>query len=43
MKQYLNIAVVGTGFIGRQHIEAIRRIPYTRIVAAADSNETMLK
>ncbi|MBS6952669.1 MAG: Gfo/Idh/MocA family oxidoreductase [Enterocloster asparagiformis] len=43
MKQYLNIAIVGTGFIGRQHIEAIRRIPYTRIVAAADSNEAMLK
>lgn len=42
MKQCLNVAVVGTGFIGRQHIEAIRRIPYTRIVAAADSNEAML-
>lgn len=34
----LNVGVVGTGFIGKQHIEAIRRIPGTRVMAVADSN-----
>ena len=43
MKKTLNIALIGTGFIGKQHIEAIRRIPYTNIVAIADCNEAGLK
>ena len=43
MKKTLNIALIGTGFIGKQHLEAIRRIPYTNIVAIADCNEEGLK
>jgi predicted dehydrogenase len=34
----LRIAIVGTGFIGKQHIEAIRRIPGTEIVAIANDD-----
>lgn len=34
----LKIGLVGTGFIGKQHIEAIRRIPGSEVVAVADSN-----
>ena len=43
MKKTLNIALIGTGFIGKQHLEAIMRIPYTKIVAVADCNEAGLK
>ena len=39
----LKIAVVGTGFIGKQHIEAIRRIPGTEVVAIVEQNEEMAK
>lgn len=39
----LRIGVIGTGFIGKQHIEAIRRIPGTEVVAVSDSNEEMVK
>ncbi len=39
----LKVAVIGTGFIGKQHIEAIRRIPGTEVVAVVDSNEEMAK
>lgn len=39
----LRIAIIGTGFIGKQHIEAIRRIPGTEVVAIVDSNEAMAK
>jgi len=34
----LRVGVIGTGFIGKQHIEAIRRIPGTEVSAIADSN-----
>lgn len=34
----LKIALVGTGFIGMQHIEAIGRIPGAKIVSIADKN-----
>ncbi len=37
----LHIGVIGTGFIGKQHIEAIRRIPGTEVTAIADSNSSM--
>ena len=43
MKHTLNVALIGTGFIGKQHIEAIRRIPYTHIAAVADCNESSLQ
>ena len=32
----LQVAIIGAGFIGRQHIEAIRRIPNTEIVAICE-------
>ncbi|MCD8349077.1 MAG: Gfo/Idh/MocA family oxidoreductase [Planctomycetaceae bacterium] len=35
---HLKIGLVGVGFIGKQHIEAIRRIPGAEVVAVADSN-----
>ncbi len=34
----LQIGIIGIGFIGRQHIDAINRIPYTKIVAVSDQN-----
>ncbi|MFV0380288.1 MAG: Gfo/Idh/MocA family protein [Anaerorhabdus sp.] len=38
MKKTLEIVVVGGGFIGKQHIEAIRRIPNTHIVAIVEKD-----
>lgn len=35
----INVAVIGAGFTGIQHIEAARRIPGVSVVALADSNE----
>lgn len=35
----LRVGVIGAGFIGRQHIEAVRRIPGTEVVAIVDNNE----
>jgi len=32
----LQIGIIGAGFIGRQHIEAIRRIPNTEVVAICE-------
>lgn len=42
-EKVLRIGVIGTGFIGKQHIEAIRRIPGAEVVAVADSNGEMVK
>lgn len=39
----LRIGIIGTGFIGKQHIEAIRRIPGTEVAAVADNNAGMAK
>ena len=39
----INVCVIGTGFIGKQHIEAIRRIPGTFVAAVVDSNEAVAK
>ncbi|MBC5688337.1 Gfo/Idh/MocA family oxidoreductase [Mediterraneibacter sp. NSJ-55] len=39
--QKFRVAVIGLGFIGKQHIEALRRIPSVEIVAAADTNAEM--
>lgn len=33
----IKVAVVGGGFIGKQHIEAIRRIPNTEVIAIVES------
>ena len=42
MKQ-LNIGVVGLGFIGMQHVEAIRRVPNTNIVALCGADDEATK
>lgn len=34
----IHAAVIGIGFIGKQHIEAIRRLPNTEVVAVVESN-----
>ena len=39
----LRIAVIGGGFIGKQHIEAIRRIPGTEVVALSERNPAAAK
>lgn len=33
--------IIGVGFIGKQHIETIRRIPNTEVVAISDANEAL--
>lgn len=38
MKNKLRIAIIGSGMMGVQHAEAIRRVPGTEIVALADPN-----
>ncbi len=38
MNKMINVAVVGTGFIGKQHLEALARLPYIRVVAVVESN-----
>ncbi|MGE5494758.1 MAG: Gfo/Idh/MocA family protein [Burkholderiales bacterium] len=39
----LNVGVIGTGFIGPAHIEALRRTGLADVVALADVNETVAK
>ena len=39
----LRVAVIGGGFIGKQHIEAIRRIPGTEVVALSERREEAAK
>ena len=34
----IKAAVIGLGFIGRQHVEAIRRVPGIEVVAASDAD-----
>ncbi len=43
MKKTIKAAIVGPGFIGKQHYEAIRRLPNTEIVAVVDPNEENIK
>ncbi|AMC94655.1 hypothetical protein AOC36_08245 [Erysipelothrix larvae] len=38
MSKKIQAAVVGVGFIGKQHIEAIHRIPNTQVVALVEPN-----
>ena len=33
----LRVGVVGIGFIGAAHVDAIRRVPYAEVVAVASS------
>lgn len=41
MNKTLNVAIVGPGFIGKQHYEAIRRIPNTEVIAVVEPNPTI--
>jgi len=41
--KYLQAAIVGGGFIGKHHVEAIRRIPCTKVVAVCDRTTEMAK
>lgn len=37
----LQVGIIGAGFIGKQHIEAIRRIPYTEIIAIVEHEQSL--
>ena len=39
----LKVCLIGIGFIGKQHVEAVRRIPAVEIAAVSDLNEPMLE
>jgi predicted dehydrogenase len=39
MKERIKVGVIGAGFIGPAHIEALRRLGYVDVVALATSNE----
>jgi predicted dehydrogenase len=39
----VKVGIIGTGFIGPAHIEALRRLGFVDIVALADSNEALAK
>ena len=39
----LQVGIIGAGFIGRQHIEAIRRIPNTEVVAISEYNKEVAR
>lgn len=39
----VRVGIIGLGFIGKQHIEAIRRIPNTELVGVCDPNEEVAK
>ena len=41
--QKVKVGVIGTGFIGPAHIEALRRLGYVDVVALADINEETAK
>lgn len=36
--QTINVGIVGTGFIGKRHLDALSRIPQVRIAAVADAS-----
>ena len=40
--QKVKVGVIGLGFIGKQHVEALRRLPYVEITAVSDSNPSTL-
>lgn len=39
----VKVGIIGTGFIGPAHIEALRRLGFVEIAALADSNEAVAK
>lgn len=43
MHKSIKAAIVGTGFIGKQHYEAIRRLPNTEVVAIVETDSKRAK
>ncbi len=41
MSQTIKAAIVGTGFIGPAHLEALRRIPYVEVIALVEVNQAL--
>jgi len=41
MSQTIKAAIVGTGFIGPAHLEALRRIPYVEVTALVEVNQQL--
>ena len=41
MSQTIKAAIVGTGFIGPAHLEALRRIPNVEVVALVEVNQAL--
>ena len=41
MSQTIKAAIVGTGFIGPAHLEALRRIPNVEVVALVEDNQEL--
>jgi len=39
----VNVAVIGTGFIGPAHVEGLRRLGYVEIMALAEENEDLAR
>ncbi|KGQ70845.1 dehydrogenase [Chelonobacter oris] len=39
----INVGIIGTGFIGVAHIEAIRRLGFVNIIALAENNQQLAK
>ncbi len=39
----INVGIIGMGYIGESHIEAVRRIGMCRLVAVADTNAALAK
>lgn len=39
--QKIAVGVIGLGFIGKQHIEALRRVPEIEVAAASDADASM--
>ena len=37
--EQIKVGIIGAGFIGKQHIEAVRRIPGLTVLALCDTNE----
>lgn len=37
----INVGIIGTGFIGAAHIEAIRRLGFVEVIALAESNKQL--
>lgn len=39
----INVGVIGTGYIGKVHLETLLRVPHVRVVALADQNLEMAR